>query len=104
VQTIAEVLSLRTLPGVDEDDDERTAIVEYNLTYWNKSTIKLQVTWKNPYRLSKSGLMYADMLKIKFDLPELFISVNDRSVLPNNTVIGFPVPQQATLEEMAKLQ
>lgn len=26
------------------------------------------------------------------------------SVLPNNTVIGFQVPKQATLEEMAKLQ
>lgn len=37
-------------------------------------------------------------------LPELFISVNDMSVLPNNTVIGFQVPKQATLEEMAKLQ
>lgn len=37
-------------------------------------------------------------------LPELFISVNDMSVLPNNTVIGFQVPMQATLEEMAKLQ
>lgn len=65
MQTIAEVLSLRTLSGVDgDDDDERTAILEYNLTYWNTSTIKLQVTWKNPYRLSKSGLIYADMLKI----------------------------------------
>lgn len=99
------MFTLWTLPGIDVmDNDERTAIVEFNLTDWYNSTIKLQVTWKNPYQLSRNGLLYADVLKIAFDFTELFVSVNGRSFLPNNTIIGFRVPKQETLEAMLQQQ
>jgi hypothetical protein len=99
------VLTLWTLPGIDVvDNDERVAIVEYNLTDWYNSTIKLQVRWKNPYQLSRNGLLYADELKIAFDFPELFVSVNGRSFLPNNTIIGYRVPKQETIQAMALQQ
>ncbi len=83
------------MPGIDAvNNDNRVAIVDYNLTYWNSTKIKLQVTWKNPYLISLSGLAYADILKVNFDLPELFIATAKQSVLRNNTVISYPVPKQ----------
>jgi hypothetical protein len=48
--------------------------------------------------------LYADELKIAFDFPELFVSVNGRSFLPNNTIINFRVPKQETLQAMALQQ
>jgi hypothetical protein len=62
------------------------------------------VTWKNPYQLSRNGLLYADELKIAFHYPELFLSVDGRSFLPNNTIVDFRVPRQETLEAMAQQQ
>ena len=70
VQTISQVLTLTTVPGIDVDsNEERVTIVSYNLTKWNSTKIDLQVTWKTPYELSRSGLAYADILKISFDIP-----------------------------------
>ena len=89
------MLTLDTVPGIDVDNNaDRVAILDYNLTYWNSTKIKLLVTWKNPYKLSLSGTPYADKLKVGFLLPELFVSVDRLNVLPNNTVISYAVPKQ----------
>jgi hypothetical protein len=57
-----------------DNNDERIAILNYNLTSWNTTSIDLLVTWKNPYNLSLHGLAYADDLKVYFEIPQLFIS------------------------------
>lgn len=95
------MLTLDTVPGIDVDNNaDRVAILNYNLTYWNSTKIKLLVTWKNPYKLSLSGTPYADKLKVGFILPELFVSVDRLNVLPNNTVISYAVPKQLTQEAL----
>lgn len=63
-QTIAKILKVWTKSGIDSntDDEDRVALLSYNLTYWSKSEIKLVLVFKNPGLISLNTISYRDEL------------------------------------------
>ena len=63
-----------TESGIDSyNDEERIALIQYNLTYWDQREIKILLDFKNPDQLSVNTITYQDKLYVRFILPEIVI-------------------------------
>lgn len=74
-QTISQILKVWTKSGIDSeaDDEDRVALISYNLTYWHKSEIKFVLEFKNPSLISLNTITYQDELHIQFILAWIII-------------------------------
>ena len=78
--------------GVDDLDPNRTSIIRFNITDFQKSFILLQVDFMQPENLSPTYLQQ-DFLIVHFVEPLFFIS-ETLNVLASNTVIQHSIPTQ----------